>query len=55
MQPVLGELEVAVQMTRSALTRLGVGIREAEAVAQGLRGPRPGTPPRSTFPRGPGR
>jgi CPA2 family monovalent cation:H+ antiporter-2 len=54
MQPVLGELEVAVQMTRSALTRLGVGIREAEAVAQGLRGPRPWSPPRSTFTRGPG-
>ena len=37
-QPVLGELEVAVQMTRYALTRFGVSMHEAEAVAQGLRG-----------------
>ncbi|MEZ4597718.1 MAG: hypothetical protein R3C32_13395 [Chloroflexota bacterium] len=55
-QAVLGELEVAVQMTRYVLTRLGVSMREAEAVAQGLRGPtrRPWSPPRSTFTRGPG-
>lgn len=55
-QPILGELEVAVQMTRYVLTRFGVSMREAEAVAQGLRGParRPWTPPRSTFTRGPG-
>ena len=37
-QAVLAELEVAVQMTRYVLTRLGVSMREAEAVAQGLRG-----------------
>jgi CPA2 family monovalent cation:H+ antiporter-2 len=37
-QAVLGELEVAVQMTRYALTRFGVSMREAEAIAQGLRG-----------------
>jgi CPA2 family monovalent cation:H+ antiporter-2 len=55
-QAVLGELEVAVQMTRYVLTRFGVSMREAEAVAQGLRGPtrRMWTPPRSTFTRGPG-
>ncbi len=55
-QTVLGELEVAVQMTRYALTRLGVSMREAEAVAQGLRGParRPWAASRSTFTRGPG-
>lgn len=55
-QAVLGELEVAVQMTRYVLTRLGVSMREAEAVAQGLRGPtrRSWGPPRSTFTRGPG-
>lgn len=54
-QAVLGELEVGVQMTRYALTRLGVSMHEAEAVAQGLRGPtrRIWTPPRSTFTRGP--
>ncbi len=54
-QAVLGELEVAVQMTRYTLTRFGVSMREAEAVAQGLRGrggrlPTPG----STFTRGGG-
>jgi CPA2 family monovalent cation:H+ antiporter-2 len=55
-QAVLGELEVAVQMTRYVLTRLGVSMREAEAVAQGLRGParRSWGVPRSTFTRGPG-
>jgi CPA2 family monovalent cation:H+ antiporter-2 len=55
-QAVLGELEVAVQMTRYVLTRLGVSMREAEAVAQGLRGParRPWSTPRSTFTRGQG-
>jgi CPA2 family monovalent cation:H+ antiporter-2 len=37
-QPVMGEVEVAVQMTRYALTRFGVSMLEAEAVAQGLRG-----------------
>jgi len=54
-QAVLGEMEVAVQMTRYALTRFGVSMREAEAVAQGLRG-RGGRslPPRSTFTRGGG-
>lgn len=36
-RPVMGELEVAVQMTRYALTRFGVSMHEAEAVAQGLR------------------
>ncbi len=52
--PVMGELEVAVQMTRYALTRFGVSMLEAEAVAQGLRG-RSGRryePPRSSFTRG---
>lgn len=55
-QAILGELEVAVQMTRYVLTRFGVSMREAEAVAQGLRGPvrRSWTAPRSTFTRGPG-
>lgn len=55
-QPILGELEVAVQMTRYVLTRFGVSMREAEAVAQGLRGPtrRAWTAPRSTFTRGTG-
>jgi CPA2 family monovalent cation:H+ antiporter-2 len=53
MQPVLGELEVAVQMTRYVLTRFGVSMREAEAVAQGLRGPARRTWG-STFTRGPG-
>lgn len=55
-QPVLGELEVAVQMTRYALTRFGVSMREAEAIAQGVRGRggRPYTPPRSIFTRSPG-
>jgi CPA2 family monovalent cation:H+ antiporter-2 len=55
-QAVLGELEVAVQMTRYVLTRLGVSMREAEAVAQGLRGPtrRSWGPVRSTFTRGQG-
>jgi CPA2 family monovalent cation:H+ antiporter-2 len=55
-QAVLGELEVAVQMTRYVLTRFGVSMREAEAVAQGLRGPtrRSWGLPRSTFTRGPG-
>jgi monovalent cation:H+ antiporter-2, CPA2 family len=45
-QPVMGEVEVAVQMSRYALTRFGVSIHEAEAVAQGLRGRqgRPWTP-----------
>jgi hypothetical protein len=54
-QAVLGEMEVAVQMTRYALTRFGVSMREAEAVAQGLRG-RGGRSlaPRSTFTRGGG-
>jgi CPA2 family monovalent cation:H+ antiporter-2 len=53
-QAVLGEMEVAVQMARYALTRFGVSMREAEAVAQGLRG-RGGRPlPRSTFTRGGG-
>ncbi len=37
-QPVMGEVEVAVQMSRFALTRFGVSMHEAEAVAQGLRG-----------------
>ncbi len=37
-QPVMGEVEVAVQMSRYALMRFGVSIHEAEAVAQGLRG-----------------
>ncbi len=37
-RPVMGELEVAMQMTRYALTRFGVSMIEAEAVAQGLRG-----------------
>ena len=56
-QPVMGELEVAVQMTRYALTRFGVSMLEAEAVAQGLRGRsgRPWARPRSTFTRGPDR
>jgi CPA2 family monovalent cation:H+ antiporter-2 len=56
-QPVMGELEVAVQMTRYALTRFGVSMLEAEAVAQGLRGRngRPWAAPRSTFTRSPGR
>jgi CPA2 family monovalent cation:H+ antiporter-2 len=55
-QAILGELEVAVQMTRYVLTRFGVSMREAEAVAQGLRGParRTWAAPRSTFTRGPG-
>jgi CPA2 family monovalent cation:H+ antiporter-2 len=55
-QTVLAELEVAVQMTRYVLTRLGVSMREAEAVAQGLRGPTRRTwgSSRSTFTRGPG-
>lgn len=55
-QAVLGELEVGVQMTRYALTRLGVSMREAEAVAQGLRGPtrRVWSPRGSTFTRGSG-
>ena len=55
-QAVLAELEVAVQMTRYVLTRLGVSMREAEAVAQGLRGPqrRSWGLTRSTFTRGPG-
>ncbi len=37
-QAVLGELEVAVQLARYTLTRFGVSMREAEAIAQGLRG-----------------
>ncbi len=55
-QPVLGELEVAVQMTRYALTRFGVSMREAEAIAQGVRGRggRPYAAPRSIFTRSPG-
>ena len=54
-QAVLAELEVAVQMTRYVLTRLGVSMREAEAVAQGLRGHTSDVgPSRSTFTRGPG-
>ena len=36
-QPIYGELELAVQMTRSALRRFGVSMAEAEAIAQGLR------------------
>ena len=53
-QPVMGEVEVAVQMTRYALTRFGVSMLEAEAVAQGLRGRggRPRTPLRPTLGRG---
>ncbi len=53
--PVMGELEVAVQMTRTVLTRFGVSMLEAEAVAQGLRGRshRPYDPPRSTYTSGP--
>jgi CPA2 family monovalent cation:H+ antiporter-2 len=35
--PIYGELELAVQMTRSALRRFGVSMAEAEAIAQGLR------------------
>jgi hypothetical protein len=52
-QRVMGELELAVQMTRHALTRFGVGMLEAEAVAQGLRGRngRPWAGTRSTFTR----
>jgi len=49
-QPVMGEVEVAVQMSRYALMRFGVSIHEAEAVAQGLRGrirPPWGAPPPS--------
>jgi CPA2 family monovalent cation:H+ antiporter-2 len=49
-QAVLGELEVAVQMTRYALTRFGVSMREAEAIAQGLRGR--GGRARASGPRG---
>lgn len=54
-EAVLGELEVAVQETRYALTRFGVSMREAEAIAQGLRGRRapaaraaPRRPPRAS-------
>ncbi len=56
-QAVLGELEVAVQVTRYALTRFGVSMREAEAIAQGLRGRggRPWAPAGSTFTRSPSR
>ncbi|MBX3030863.1 MAG: cation:proton antiporter [Chloroflexi bacterium] len=55
-QAVLGELEVAVQMTRYVLTRFGVSMREAEAIAQGLRGRsgRPYAMARSTFTRSTG-
>jgi CPA2 family monovalent cation:H+ antiporter-2 len=42
-QAVFGELEVAVQMTRYALTRFGVSMREADAITQGLRGRGGGT------------
>jgi CPA2 family monovalent cation:H+ antiporter-2 len=41
-QPIQGELELAVQMTRYTLRRFGLSMAEAEAVAQGLRGGRPG-------------
>jgi CPA2 family monovalent cation:H+ antiporter-2 len=37
-QPVHGEVELAVQMTRYTLRRFGVSTMEAEAVAEGLRG-----------------
>jgi monovalent cation:H+ antiporter-2, CPA2 family len=36
-QPIHGELELAVQMTRYALRRFGVSSAEAELIAQGLR------------------
>jgi CPA2 family monovalent cation:H+ antiporter-2 len=57
-QTVFGELEVAVQMTRYALTRFGVSMREADAITQGLRGrgggsegrgPGRGLPPRPRY------
>ena len=36
-QAVHGERELAVQMVRYALRRFGVDLREAEAIAQGIR------------------
>ena len=39
-QPVYGERELAVQMSRYSLRRFGVSAAEAEAIAQGLRGRR---------------
>ncbi len=38
-QAIHGERELAVQMARYALRRFGVSATEAEAIAQGLRGP----------------
>jgi monovalent cation:H+ antiporter-2, CPA2 family len=37
-QPIHGEVELAVQMTRYTLRRFGVSMAEAEAIAQGMRG-----------------
>jgi CPA2 family monovalent cation:H+ antiporter-2 len=37
-QPIVGEVELGVQMTRYTLRRFGVSAIEAEAIAQGLRG-----------------
>jgi monovalent cation:H+ antiporter-2, CPA2 family len=39
-QPIQGELELGVQMTRYTLRRFGVSTIEAEAIAEGLRGRR---------------
>jgi monovalent cation:H+ antiporter-2, CPA2 family len=39
-QPIQGELELGVQMTRYTLRRFGVSTMEAEAIAEGLRGRR---------------
>jgi monovalent cation:H+ antiporter-2, CPA2 family len=36
-QPIQGELELGVQMTRYTLRRFGVSTMEAEAIAEGLR------------------
>jgi hypothetical protein len=42
--PVVGERELAIQMSRVALRRFGVSGIEAEAIAQGLRSAPPDPP-----------